>query len=353
MNTACLRVDYASADEILGHTAAWRRSVLGVAGFSTPPDLELGQVPITASMTPLLRTTELGATERRATDRLCEVWRMTADPSLELAAGPPGGVSYRHGGGVLFGAMTIHEETGAAESAAGLWQTTLSAYQAIFEVLENTQHPHLIRVWNYLPEINREAAGEERYRHFNAARQAAFTQSGRSTVGTVPAASALGSPGGNPVSIYFLAARRPPTMIENPRQVSAYHYPPKFGAHSPTFSRACILRQAHGTTLFVSGTASIVGCETIHEHDVEAQTRESLANITALLDEANRVVGRHCYSLDGLRLKVYVRRASDLGVIGRVLAGAVRPVVPPIYLLADVCRRELLVEIEATGEAQQ
>ena len=101
----------------------------------------------------------------------------------------------------------------------------------------------------------------------------------------------LGSPAGSPLSIYFLAARRPPKMIENPRQTSAYHYPPKFGRHSPIFSRACVWGESGGGRLFVSGTASIVGHETIHRGDVIAQTRETMVNIGALLEEANRIVG--------------------------------------------------------------
>jgi enamine deaminase RidA (YjgF/YER057c/UK114 family) len=207
-------------------------------------------------------------------------------------------------------------------------------------------------VWNYLPEINRATDGDERYRHFNSARQTAFRNSGRSTVGTVPAASALGSPAGSPISIFFLASRRPPKMIENPRQTSAYHYPPKFGTYSPTFSRACVLSESSGTNLFVSGTASIVGHETIHPGDVAAQTRETLTNIDALLDEANRVVGSR-YSLDGLKFKVYVRRAADLAAIESALSATLHGSTSIVYVRADVCREDLLVEIEATGESRR
>jgi enamine deaminase RidA (YjgF/YER057c/UK114 family) len=170
-------------------------------------------------------------------------------------------------------------------------------------------------------------------------------------VGTVPAACALGSPAGSPISIYFLASHRRPRMIENPRQTSAFHYPLKFGTHSPTFSRACLLSESVGTSLFVSGTASIVGHETIHHGDVTAQTRETMANINALLDEANRVVGSDLYSLDGLKFKVYVRRPADLAAIERALSATVRASAPIVYLQADVCREDLLVEIEATGVA--
>jgi hypothetical protein len=75
-----------------------------------------------------------------------------------------------------------------------------------------------------------------------------------------------------------------------------------------------------------------------------------MANINALLDEANRVVGQGRYSFDGLKFKVYVRRPSDLGAIEGVLSRSLRPSTPIVYLQADVCREDLLVEIEATGE---
>jgi hypothetical protein len=55
------------------------------------------------------------------------------------------------------------------------------------------------------------------------------------------------------------------------------------------------------------------------------------------------------YSLDGLKFKVYVRQPSDLGAIEEVLAGSLGASTPVVYLRADVCREDLLVEIEATG----
>jgi enamine deaminase RidA (YjgF/YER057c/UK114 family) len=299
-----------------------------------------------------------------AAGNLCEVWRV-AGPEIQLSNGAArdSRVRYRFCEELLFGSITIDERLLKADSAAAggaeefgidagvLQRATEFAYQEIFAVLGETQHRHLIRIWNYLPDINLEADGDERYRHFNSARQLAFRNSGRATMGTVPAASALGSPAGSPISIYFLAARRPPMMIENPRQTSAYHYPPKFGRHSPIFSRACMLSESAGTNLFVSGTASIVGHETIHQGDVAAQTRETMTNINALLGEANRVVGSARYSLDGLKFKVYVRQPSDLGAIEDALSKSLQSSTPIVYLQADVCREDLLVEIEATGES--
>jgi enamine deaminase RidA (YjgF/YER057c/UK114 family) len=340
-----LELDYLRMDQIAARPASWWRNVLGVVGFTRPPDIGSPRVPVTASMTP-----SLGATAD-----LCEVWRVVGDRELELANGDPSDlpererVRYRFCEDLLFGSVTIEER--ADSDSASLSEATIAAYGRVFEVLERTAHPHLIRVWNYLPDINGEADGDERYWHFNSARQVAFRASGRPTKVGVPAASALGSPAGSPISIYFLATREPPKMIENPRQTSAYHYPPKFGPHSPSFARACVLSESGGTNLFVSGTASIVGHETIHHGDVAAQTRETLSNIDALLEEANRIVGASRYSLDGLKLKVYVRRPEDLDVIRHALAPRLRPSTAVLFLHADVCREDLLVEIEATGES--
>jgi enamine deaminase RidA (YjgF/YER057c/UK114 family) len=320
--------------------------VLGIVGFEKLPAIEGARVPVTASMTPPLG----------ADDNLCEVWRI-ANPAVHLSNGTSRHrrVRYRFCEDLLFGSITIEERQSTQAfvggDSAALLRATEIAYREIFGVLEETAHRHLIRVWNYLPEINREADGDERYRHFNSARLMAFRNSGRAAVDTVPAACALGSPAGSPISIYFLAARQRPRMIENPRQVSAYHYPPQYGVHSPIFSRACVLSESSGTNLFVSGTASIVGHRTLHPGDVAAQTLETVANIDALLHEANRVVGESRYSLGALKFKVYVRQPSDLRAIEAALTSALRPTSPIVYLQADVCREDLLVEIEATGES--
>lgn len=344
MDGASLQLDYVSHDELASRPSSWWESVLGIVGFEKPPDLPQHRVPVTASRTRTLA---------EPVD-LCEVWRVTGGQGLSLSAGSLrcGGVQYRHCNEVLFGSITVDEQRFIGNASTVLLQATAVAYEEIFALLQKTRHYHLIRVWNYLPEINGAADGEERYRHFNSARQSAFRNSGRSIVGTVPAASAVGSPAGSPISIYFLASSGPPTMIENPRQTSAYHYPPKYGTHSPTFSRACVLGQSGGTNLFISGTASIVGHETVHRGDVVAQTHESLANIDALLNEANRIVGAGRYALDGLKFKVYVREPSDIAAIETALTAALQPTTSIVYLQADVCREELLVEIEATGAAQ-
>jgi enamine deaminase RidA (YjgF/YER057c/UK114 family) len=337
LGAAALQLDYLPRAQVAAQPPSWWRNVLGVVGFGSTLPVEAARVPVATIMTPTLSSGEV-----------CEIWR--AEGVQPLSNGDARSlIRCRYCDDLLFGSVTLDERMLNDDGADALMRATEIAYAQVFEVLNKTQHPHLIRIWNYLADINLHSGGDERYRHFNSARQTAFRKSGRATMGTVPAACALGSPSGSPLSIYFLAARQAPTMIENPRQTSAYHYPPKFGRHSPIFSRACVWGGPGRGRLFVSGTASIVGHETLHRGDVVAQTRETMINIGALVEEANNLCGSSSYSLEALKLKVYVRRPADLTAIESTLATIVRPTHAVLYLQADVCREDLLVEIEAAG----
>jgi len=138
-----------------------------------------------------------------------------------------------------------------------------------------------------------------------------------------------------------------PQGIENPRQTSAYQYPQQYGPRSPTFSRASLVRLEQGEVLFVSGTASIVGHASLHPGDVVAQTRETMANIEAVLAEANRLARQTRFELADLYYKVYVRDPADLEQIRAELTRHVGDALRAVYLQADVCRQDLLLEIEA------
>jgi enamine deaminase RidA (YjgF/YER057c/UK114 family) len=261
-----------------------------------------------------------------------------------VVTGRSGLVHYRTDGEVVFGCA-------AADGTAALARATEDIYAAVFACLAELDCPHILRIWNYLPEINRELGGIERYRSFNAARQSAFQASRRATRGSVPAACALGSAAGSELVVYFLAARAAATPIENPRQVPAYDYPADYGARSPTFSRAALAGGDGAALLFVSGTASIVGHRTQHPGDVRAQTRETVRNLEALVAQANRAAGRAAFAAHELRYKAYLRNAADLEVVAAEVDAALRPGRPVLYLLADICRSDLLVEIEAVGSS--
>ncbi|MBC8056027.1 MAG: hypothetical protein H7Y61_05570 [Rhizobiales bacterium] len=241
------------------------------------------------------------------------------------------------------------------DSALGLQAAAHRAYEDLFEVLAASACPNLLRLWNYFADINRPADGSERYRQFNAGRQQAFIDARRSAFEGAPAACALGTLGG-PLRVYFLAGRRPSIAIENPRQVSAYRYPDTYGPRSPTFSRAALADAGDGRkVLFISGTASIVGHATVHVGDVRRQTEESLLNIATLRRAAAERAGV-VFAADALTYTVYVRDAADLASVRHVFereVGAGSPAArDAVYVQADICRADLLVEIEAHGFAR-
>jgi chorismate lyase/3-hydroxybenzoate synthase len=96
-----------------------------------------------------------------------------------------------------------------------------------------------------------------------------------------------------------------------------------------------------GGALAISGTAAVIGHASHHAGDVNAQADEAVANLHALLERAALP------AFDAASpLKVYVRRRQDAGHIRAALAQHLDPAVPRILLHGDICRRELLVEID-------
>jgi len=268
--------------------------------------------------------------------------------SGELREHQHGCVRYVTDGHWLHGCAVIDE------SRLGMQASAQRVYADLFDVLAENECSHLLRVWNYFADINAETGGTERYRQFNAGRQQAFIEAQHSAFDGSPAACALGMHGG-PLTVSFLAGRQLPIAIENPRQVSAYRYPDTYGPRAPTFSRAAVADVGGGrSVLFISGTASIVGHESIHLGDIRRQTEESLANIAAVRGAAETRSGL-AFPAGDMIYTVYVRRAEDLPVVREVFERSVgansTAAREAIYLNADVCRAELLVEIEAHGFA--
>jgi chorismate lyase / 3-hydroxybenzoate synthase len=332
-----LSISILSAAGLGLQSAAWREHTLAYVSF-TGDSLrdETPGAPLVRVNTPVLGQAE----------GFLEVWRSAAT----VAAGQWGAVRYAYNSDSLFGCLVLSEsdfaEAAEGEAPSPLQRATQHAFREIFGVLEELNYPNLLRIWSYFPAINEESHGLERYRQFNIGRQEGFVAHGRSLTENIPAACALGTVNGG-LTIYFIAGRNKPVAIENPRQVSSYHYPPDYGPRSPTFSRATLGRVGGQEVLFVSGTSSIVGYRSVHVGDVAAQTAETLVNIESVVGEANRNASRARFDLASLSYKVYVRRPEDVGVIKDELLRAVGPRLQAIYLQADICRRDLLVEIEA------
>lgn len=228
---------------------------------------------------------------------------------------------------LLFGAI-------AAEETDALEEVSRATYEHLIEQVREAGFPYFVRMWNYVGSIN-EIDGRERYQTFCAGRHDAFVSAGYHHDVDLPSASAVGMPGRGLVT-YFLAAREAGEQVENPRQVAAYKYPPQYGPKSPSFSRATVWRDL----VFVSGTSSVVGHETVHPGDVEAQLGETLRNIEVVLERTGRTLR------DVTIAKTYVRNPSDYQAIAARLEGVFAT---NLFLEADICRKDLLLEIECVA----
>jgi chorismate lyase/3-hydroxybenzoate synthase len=224
-----------------------------------------------------------------------EVWRARGP----VSHGIEGGVRWAEDDALHFGAIEVPESAGGLEAASAEAYATLSAFVGA------RGFPFLLRSWNYLDAITEGDEDDERYRRFCIGRAAGL---GDIAIGTLPAATAIGRRDGTrTLQVYWLAARTPGTPVENPRQVSAYRYPRRYGPQSPSFARAML-----------------------PPSDAAHALRPALPSRFGASS----------------RLKVYVRDAEAMPQVERALATHLDPSVPRVLLHAAVCRRELRVEID-------
>lgn len=269
--------------------------------------------------------------------RVRELWFAAAKVRRERR----GRLQLAHDRQVLFGCVAIPPEPGLDYDAL-----IYREYCAIFDALDGLGYPNLIRAWHYLPDIHLDEHRLERYKRFSLGRHEAFVSKGRAISRDAPAASAVGKRAGDTV-ICFLAAVRPGTPIENPRQVSAWSYPEQYGPRGPTFSRALFTAWGEVPQLYISGTASILGHASLHPGDAQAQTAETLLNLQSLIREARDrgliEIGAATQNL----VKTYLRHPELRQQVEPRLVEAFGPRAQLVWLQADICRSELLLEIEA------
>jgi hypothetical protein len=233
----------------------------------------------------------------------------------------------------------VHLEEAAAE-----------AYREVARVLLEDGPWHPIRFWNFVPGILGDGgAGMDRYMRFNIGRHRAFSEwfGGQGRFNRVlPTASGVGHKGRDLV-IHALACREPGKAVSNPRQRAPHHYSKRFGPMPPCFARATLLHEEDGNRLLlVGGTASIRGEESVHIGDLKAQLNETFENLSALVRNAFHAQTLP-HPLHHLRdLRVYHAPTSDLAYLRLAVAESFQARARVEWIAAELCRQELLVEIE-------
>jgi enamine deaminase RidA (YjgF/YER057c/UK114 family) len=248
-------------------------------------------------------------------------------------------------------------------SAKGVYEKTICSFQQLRRLLPmgGARFDQVLRTWLSLGGIVDDDGPIQRYKELNRARADVYqyipfladSLPENYTRPAFPASTGIGT-AGRSISLSAVAVVSDAddvvvVPLENPRQTSAYAYGKVYSPTSPKFSRGLALCHGVDTTLFISGTASITNSETRHVGDVVAQAHETLDNITALISEDN--LSRHDLpgrgtTLDGIAIaRVYVKRPEDFESV-RAVCEERLGAVPASYVVADVCRPDLLVEIE-------
>ncbi len=222
-----------------------------------------------------------------------------------------------------------------------IYDQTKAICNMIESILKQEEMPidSIVRQWNYIERITFEDQDNQHYQEFNDARSELYSQC--EWVDGYPAATGIGALAGGVTIDFDATVGLPIAAIDNKMQVAAHAYSKdvllgeKSQKTTPKFERAKLT----GDMLYISGTAAIRGEESLVGVSAAEQTRITLENIDELLRESECGAAR--------TLRVYIKHKEDFEQIRDV----VEEYAPydALYIFADICRDELLVEIESVA----
>ena len=220
-------------------------------------------------------------------------------------------------------------------------------YRLYTQMLALSKGYVLHRFWNFVPHINASVGELDRYMCFCVGRANALADHEIPLVGRkLPPASAVGT-SGNHLCVAFLAGSNALSPVENPLQVPAYEYPQRYGPRSPSFARAGLISN-DPPALMISGTASIRGSESLHVGDFERQAQTALENLLAVSEAAGHADWLSARRDHHTCVRVYIRTAHLWQTHATWLEQNLLEGIEQFNVIqADICRSELLVEIEA------
>jgi len=256
--------------------------------------------------------------------------------------------------------VSPESQDGAVTESASSIHDTLAAYCSQLGITMN----EVVRQWNYIGKIldftQVEGKPRQHYQVFNDARKIFYQQARNAPY--YPAATGIGkqTPG---ILIDCMAVNAPGGLdiipIHNPSQEDSYHYGQEVlkgvadkamgMKQPPLFERAVLLATTQSSRLLISGTAAIKGQQTIALGDVRRQTEVTIENINLLSAQRTLMTQYPTLAIYPEKYSyvwVYVANREDIPLVRSICNGCFGDA-PVNYVQADVCRDDLLVEIEA------
>jgi enamine deaminase RidA (YjgF/YER057c/UK114 family) len=230
-------------------------------------------------------------------------------------------------------------------------------FERIAEILsaEGVSAANIVRQWNYIERITDITPDGQNYQLFNDSRSRFYNSCEWSN--GYPAATGIGTQYGGVVVVFDVMrnSNESSHAIDNPLQISAHAYSqqvlinPDKAQHktTPKFERARHVICADGSQmLYISGTAAIRGEESC-QAGIEEQTALTMENIAKLAEkETLEMYGvKNAAELEYKMLRIYLKHNINLELVKNWFK-LHYPTTPKTFLLADICREELLIEIE-------
>ena len=220
------------------------------------------------------------------------------------------------------------------------------------------------RQWNYLENITRncEKAGQH-YQQLNDCRSSYYATT---TWGNgYPSATGIGTSAGGLI-VQFDAAllhSARTVSLDNSLQVAAHQYSKQVlingetdNTTTPKFERAkaVVYSSVFGDTkaqIYVSGTAAIRGEKSLENVDIQEQTIATIQNVEYLISLDN--LKKHNIRVPKVPkiqiFRVYLKSETMYKEAQEIIARRY-PATPTLYVVSDICRDELLIEIEGIAE---
>jgi enamine deaminase RidA (YjgF/YER057c/UK114 family) len=260
--------------------------------------------------------------------------------------------------------MVFATSSGETSESNNIQQHSNTAFNQLQNILseEKMAFSDVVRQWNYIEKItvnvNHNNSTSQHYQIFNDVRSKFYQQASFST--GFPAATGIGMDyGGIIIDIIAVQFGNKGSVIavKNPVQLDAYTYSTEvlaenntmsdFCRTTPKFERAKILITPENKWVFISGTAAIKGQVSNPGLSAEQQTEMTIQNILNLISPENlKKYGiEKGEKMSMSHVRVYVKNRADVQQV-KAICLKYFPHIPVVYFVADICRPELLVEIE-------
>ena len=234
----------------------------------------------------------------------------------------------------LFGSTIIDNKGSYEEIRLKIQRKYLDFFK-----ISNESSMSIVKIWHYLPELLKlYPDNKTNYSLLCEAREKVYKDFYKNS--DFPAATVIGIEGSK-ILIYFLAVScETYKVVENKRQVSSYDYPQNIFSEKPMFSRAVIFSFKNHTQkkIIISGTASIKGYQSVHKSDVIKQLDEALENyktFAKLESNPSNICRVYLTKYQMKNFSIVTKKLENFFGSNQY-----------ILLQGDICRNELLVEIE-------